>query len=143
MVKDLAPARRPDWEARLSALIKARREQPFKWGEADCALWGADVVAAQTGADFGEPFRGKYENAEGAALALREWGAGTLTRTFDRHLHRTLPSLAKRGDLVKARKSPVSPQGAIGVVIGGDALFVGEQGLERLPRANWSLAWSV
>lgn len=138
-----APPRLPDWEERLDALIRARRREPFRWGAHDCALWGADVAAALTGADFGAPFRGRYSDAEGAARALREHGAGTMVATFDRHLRRVRPALARRGDLVKARRSPEAPRGAIGVVIGADALFVGDEGLVRLGRAHWTIGWRI
>jgi hypothetical protein len=143
MPKQLAPERLPDWEARLSALVRERMREPFRWGSHDCALWGADVVHALTGADFGDPFRGKYSDAEGAALALRQYGAGTIVRTFDKHLHRTPFAQAKRGDLVKLGKSDVAPMGAIGVCMGGFGLFVSDMGLERRPRSEWSLAWKV
>lgn len=136
----LAPSRLPDWEARLHALILDRRDRAFEWGSNDCALWGADVVAALTGEDFGAPFRGTYTDAPGAAEALRLYGAGTIVRTFDAHLRRTARSFAARGDLVKAH-------GSIGVVYDADALFVGREGerdgLVRVPRAAWTLAWRV
>lgn len=132
--------RLPDWDDRLSALIAERFDAPFAWGSHDCALWGADVVAALTGLDHGAAFRGTYSDARGAAAALRLHGAGTIVKTFDAHLTRCRPAFARRGDLVKARAS-------IGVAIGGDALFVGAEGerdgLVRLPRAEWSLAWRV
>ena len=136
-----APARLPDWEARLSALVGERQREPFSWGSHDCALWGADAVHALTGADFGDAFRGKYSDAEGAALALRRYGAGTVIRTFDKHLHRTSPALAKRGDLARVKAGHFAPHGAIGVVYGGVALCVGDLGLVRVERAHWTLAW--
>lgn len=135
--------RLPDWEARLNALIAERRKEPFRWGAHDCALFGADVVHALTGKDFGEPFRGKYSDAEGAALALRQYGAGTVLRTFDRHLKRVHPAQARRGDVVRLGKSEIAPTGSIGVCIGGDALFVSDMGLERRPRSEWTIAWRV
>jgi hypothetical protein len=138
-----APARLPDWEARLSALIAARLREPFRWGAHDCALWGADVVAALTGQDFGAAFRGAYDDAEGAARALRVHGAGTVVRTFDRHLRRTPPPLARRGDLVRIPRSDAAPLGSLGVVIGSDALCPGDLGLMRVGRAHWSLGWRV
>lgn len=133
--------RLPDWEARLNALIADRIRRPFEWGGHDCALWGADAVAAITGEDFGAAFRGSYDDASGAARALRNHGAGTLVRTFDRHLPRMHRAFARRGDLVKAKATDRG--GAIGVVIGGDALFVDDLGLIRIPRAGWTLAWRV
>lgn len=133
--------RLPDWEDRLNALIADRRRAAFAWGRHDCALWGADVVAALTGEDFGAPFRGIYDDAAGAALALRAHGAGTLVKTFDAHLPRMPIAFARRGDLVKAVSEDRG--GAIGVVVGSDALFVHDLGLVRAPRARWTLAWRV
>lgn len=135
--------RLPDWEARLNALIADRLHRPFAWGAHDCALWGADAVLAQTGEDFGAPFRGRYADARGAAEALRQFGGGTVVRTFDAHLDRVRPAFARRGDLARLRPDPASPSGAIGVVIGSDALFVTDHGLARAPRARWSICWRV
>lgn len=132
--------RRLDWQERLADLIDANRQTPFQWGVHDCALWGADVMEAQTGADFGAPFRGKYSDAEGAAEALRTFGAGTLIKTFDRHLERIAPAFAGRGDLVAKGRGRTA---AIGVCIGSEALFVGDDGLVRVPRSEWAAAWRV
>lgn len=131
-----APPRLPDWEARLNDLIAERFSEPFRWGVHDCALWGADVVHALTGEDFGAAFRGKYEDAEGAAKALREFGAGTVVKTFDRHLRRKDKAFASTGDVVRTNN-----QGAIGVIYGGAALCVGDVGLIRAPA--WTIAWRV
>jgi hypothetical protein len=135
--------RLPNWEERLNALVSERLRAPFRWGVHDCALWGADVVEALTGLDFGAPFRGIYSDAEGAAAALRAHGGGTVVRTFDRHLPRTLPAFARRGDLVRLPRGAAAPHGALGVVIGEVALFVADAGLIRVPASAWSMAWSV
>jgi len=132
--------RRLDWEDRLADLIAARRDVPFKWGENDCALWGADCVEAILGVDFGQNFRGQYEDQSGARLALRQFGAGSLFKTFDRHLTRILPAFAQRGDLVAKGRGRTA---AIGVCIGSDAVFVGEDGLVMVPRLLWTAGWRV
>lgn len=136
-----APPRLTDWEARLHDFIESHAGVLFVWGEKDCALFGADLVAALTGADFGESFRGKYSDAAGAAAALREFGAGTITRTFDAALRRRPVAMARRGDLAMAG-------GSIGVVMGDFALFVGQEdtgapGLVRMARADWQRCWAV
>jgi hypothetical protein len=136
MSKDIAPPRLPDWEDRLCLFIESRRDVPFAWGSHDCALFAADAVAALTGADFGAPFRGQYDDAAGAAAALRTFGGGTLVRTFDRHLKRRPVALAQRGDLAMA-------QASIGVVMGDHALLIGDLGLERIARADWQRCWAV
>ena len=129
-----------DWEARLGALIEARSDDCFEWGRNDCALFGADVILAITGDDPGAPFRGAYADAEGAARALREIGAGTITRTFDLFLPRRALGFARRGDLVMYKN-------AIGVLIGSEALFIGEEGgesgLVRISHADCARAWAI
>lgn len=132
--------RRLDWQERLAALIEAKRDEPFRWGQHDCGLWGAAVVEAITGADFGAAFRGEYDDAATAAEVLRTKGAGTLGKTFDRHLHRIPPGFAQRGDLVCKGRGRTA---AIGVCIGDEGLFVGDEGLIRVSRAEWSRAWRV
>ncbi len=132
--------RRLDWQERLADLIEARRLEPFRWGQHDCGLWGAAVVEAITGADFGAAFRGQYDDAAGAAEALRLHGGGTLIKTFDQHLERIAPAFAQRGDLVCKGRGRTA---AIGVCIGAEALFVGDDGLIRMARPDWSAAWRV
>ncbi|MES2289288.1 MAG: hypothetical protein V4530_06070 [Pseudomonadota bacterium] len=129
-----------DWETPLNALIAARWTTPLDWGVHDCALWGADVVAAETGVDHGTKFRGKYSDAAGAAKALRDFGGGTITRTFDMFLPRRPIGNLRRGDLVMVGKDR---DGAVGVVVGADALLIGEAGLVRRPMAMWERGWGV
>lgn len=128
--------RLPDWESRLAAYLDAICDMPHVYGQHDCALHGANAVLAQTGVDHGAPFRGRYTTEIGAARALRKHGAGTIEATFDAHLSAVAPALAQRGDLVMA-------QGAIGVCIGGEAIFAGEAGHARIGRAEWTRAWRV
>jgi len=129
-------SRLPDWEARLADYLASVRDRPHAYGRHDCALHGANAAFAQTGVDNGAPFRGHYETELGAARALRRFGAGTIEATFDVHYAPVAPALAQRGDLVLA-------QGSIGVCVGGDAMFVGDAGLERIARPEWSRAWRV
>lgn len=131
-------SRVPTWEPRLHALIAGAMHRPFSWGSHDCALWGADVVLALTGTDHGAAFRGTYDDAAGAAAALRTHGAGTITRTFDRHLERITPGLAQRGDLVMIGNGRA---GSIGVCMGALGWFVSDEGLISKPRPEWSRAW--
>lgn len=129
-----------DWEARLNALLEERMTTPHQYGVHDCALFGGDIILALSGEDPAAPFRGGYSDAEGAARALREIGAGTITKTFDLFLDRVPVALARRGDLAMYGNN-------IGCVIGGDALFIGEAGgapgLIRVPMSQWARAWVI
>jgi hypothetical protein len=133
--------RLPDWEARLSAYLAPLMDgAAFVWGKTDCALVTADAVLAMTGEDIAAPFRGKYSTAAGSARALKRYGAGDLKATFDTLLPPKPIGYARRGDVVMS-------DGAVGICIGGTALFIGERdgvdGLYRVDRAEWSDAWSV
>ena len=132
--------RLPDWEARLAAYLEAWEGAEFAYGVADCARFAAGAVEAQTGVDHYAPFLGEYDSAVSAAKVLRSIGAGTLKKTFDKHFAERAVSFAQRGDIVFDGK-------AVGVCIGADALFVGQegdvQGLVRKARHEWTRAWTV
>lgn len=129
-----------DWEERLSAYIASAADRPHVYGEHDCFLHCMAAVEAVTGEDHAAPFRGRYANAaEGAAL-LREDGTGTLLRFLDKRFARKPIGKAGRGDIVMVGKS-------IGVCMGAQAVFVGEEGeregLVTIPRGQWGRAWAV
>jgi hypothetical protein len=127
----------PDWAEALDRLIDERAGKPFAWGSHDCALWAADAVLAQTGQDFGAPFRGKYRSVAGSLRALKEHGAGDLVSTITAALGEPVPvAWAGRGDIVML-------DGGAGVCIGRDALFVGDNGLEARRTLSCELAWKV
>ena len=128
--------RLPDWEQRLADYLAGVLNTPHRFGSHDCALHGANAVLAQTGHDYAAAYRGRYTTELGAARALRKHGAGSLQATFDVQLPVINPALAQRGDLVMAQE-------AIGVCVGGHAMFAGAQGLERIARTEWSRAWKV
>jgi hypothetical protein len=130
--------RLPDWEQRLSDYLAAARDRAHAYGSHDCALHGASAVQAMTGEDPLAAYRGHYSTELGAARALRRLGVkqATLEATFDALFSPIPKALAGRGDLVMA-------DGSIGVCIGGEALFVSDDGLVRVVRAAWSKAWRV
>lgn len=133
--------RQPDWEARLHAYLAGLEGAVFAWGELDCALFAAGAVAAMTGIDPAAAYRGRYTTAVGSVRALRRYGAGSLADTISADFAERPVGHARRGDLVMV-------DGMVGVCIGADAIFVGEDvdgaaGLVRLPRAEWSHCWSV
>lgn len=127
-----------DWEDRLSAYLAEMFDEPHAWGTNDCVMFGAGAAEAQTGVDPAAEFRGRYRSFAGAQQVLRPHG--TVADIIDHKFRRIAPAFAQRGDLVMAQDS-------VGVVIGADALFPGEEGdregLVRLPRATWTRAWKV
>jgi hypothetical protein len=137
-----------DWEQRLGAFMAESRDRPFEWGSHDCLMFALSAAAAITGDDKGEPFRGRYDSRKTATAMLREHGAGTLLKTLDATFTRKKPGFAQRGDLVWFASS-------VGVCVGAQALFVGEErlaaaagmlmreGLVTVPRRLWQKAWAV
>lgn len=140
--------RLPDWEARLAVFVAGAWNRSFAWGEHDCILMACAAVDAMTGVDPAADYRGRYSDAEGAALALRELGHGTLIKTIDAAFPARPLGKAQRGDVVMFR-------GSVGIAMGAFGLFVGEEaladavatpkreGLVSIPRTMFERAWAV
>lgn len=130
--------RKPDWEARLGAVLDAYANRPFDWGRSDCCLFVADVVQAMTGIDPAAAYRGRYSNETGARLALRRYGKTTLVATFDAAFGPNVePARAHRGDIVQINELTA------GVCMGAFGYFVGDAGLVRHPYADFTRAWVI
>ena len=142
MLSTSSLCRAPDWEERLAVFLDRKREEPFKWGSHDCALFAADAIKAMTGTDPGEAFRDTYSDRAGSALALRDHGAGTLLKTVTAWLGAPKhPAFAQRGDLV------MKDRNTLGVCVGLHSWFVGEEhghnGLVALPTAHCTKAFTL
>lgn len=130
-------ARLDNWERLLGEYVESIADEPFEWGKMDCALFSLAAVEAITGVHPAPQYLGKYSTREGAMLALRDIGEGTLICSMDALFERCAPGKAGRGDLVMA-------QNAIGVCMGAFGLFLTEtDGLARIPRAQFSKGWKV
>jgi hypothetical protein len=113
-----------------------KRNQPFEYGVNDCCLFAAGAVIEVTGEDPMPEFRGKYDSLKGSLKVIKEIGAGTLEATLDAKFPEVGIGKAQRGDLAFV-------DGSVGVVMGGFAYFVSDDGLEKIPRAMWGKCWSV
>jgi len=124
------------WEDALSEYITTKRDEPFEYGLNDCCLFAAGAVDAITGQDPMSEFRGQYDSLKGSVNALKEIGAGSLEATLDGKFSEVGIGHAQRGDLAFV-------DGSVGVVMGGFAYFVSDDGLERIDRSLWVKCWSV
>lgn len=124
------------WEDALVNYIIIKRDEPFEYGVNDCCLFAAGAVEAITGEDPMSEFRGKYDSLKTSLKAIKDIGAGTLEATLDSKFPEVSIGYAQRGDLAFFDDS-------IGVVMGGFAYFVSDDGLERIPRDMWNKCWSV
>lgn len=124
------------WEDALANYIATKRHEPFEYGVNDCCLFAAGAAEAITGQDPMSEFRGKYDSLKTSLQAIRDIGAGTLEATMDAKFPEVEIGQAKRGDLAFF-------DGSVGVVMGGFAYFVSDDGLERINRSLWDKCWSV
>lgn len=126
----MTAVRLSDWEPRLVAYVTAARETVRAGDPSFCALFSTGAVEAVTGNNPARRYRGRYRET-----------ADRLEAAFDETFPEIPPSLAQRGDLAWY-------EGVVGVIMGGDAVFVGERpdgtpDLVTFPRSAWSKAWGV
>lgn len=126
-----------DWPNKLNRYIVANRDKPFVWGKSDCVIFVAGAVKEITGVDYMEEFRGKYDSEESAKEALRDLGAGSLYHTLRTKLGNPIPAAqGKRGDVAY-------DDGAVGLIIGRSAIFVGEGGYVLIPISQVKRAFHI
>ena len=115
-------SRRPDWPARLAALLSAAAARPFDAQRWNCARFVLAAIEACIGE---QPSVGVLPTLEATADS-----AGC---------PRIPPAFARAGDVVMTG----DPQ-RLGVVVdGGRAAFVGPRGLIREPLAGCAVAWRI
>lgn len=125
----------------LGEFISANTQTPFEWGTFDCCLAAANAIHAMTGKDFAESFRGHYKTKQGAALALKRYGHGTIKDTLNSIFGPFKPRLKiGRGDIALVQ----TEQGdALGICYGGQIWCAAETGLQPLPTRLVLCCWSV
>ena len=72
------------WEIRLDNFINTRKNEKFKWGTHDCALFSCDAIKQITSIDVAYWFRGKYKNKYGAYSLLKRFAGGGLLETVQK-----------------------------------------------------------
>ncbi|PHK93828.1 hypothetical protein CR162_16275 [Pseudoroseomonas rhizosphaerae] len=115
-------SRRPDWPARLAALLSAAEARPFDAHRWNCGRFALAAVEAVTGI---RPVMRVRPSLEATADS-----AG---------FPRVPPAFARPGDVVLAADPP-----RLGVAVdGGRAAFVGPRGLLRAPLTDCTTAWRI
>jgi len=128
--------RKTNWEEELSDYIASKRDEPFEYGVNDCCMFAAGAVEAMTGENPMEEFIGSYKTLAGSLRSLKNIGEGSLEATIDVKFDEVEIGRAQRGDLAFF-------DGSVGVVLGGFAYFVTDEGLERISRDYWDKCWRV
>lgn len=132
--------RQEGWESALFDYIRAARSRPFVWGEFDCCLFVADIIAAMTGVDVAADFRGRYSTATGALRLVKKSGGDLdgLAETVFSGLGidpLSSPLMAGRGDILRLiLPDNMENFGGMGAVcLGREVAFLTEAGIETLP----------
>lgn len=66
--------RKPDWRDQLQVIVSAYRNEPWTWGESDCAHFVADCILAMTGVEILGTFRNNFSSRLSCAARLRAKG---------------------------------------------------------------------
>jgi hypothetical protein len=121
----------------LNEYILAVRERPFAYGNYDCCIFVAGAIEAMTGADPMAEYRGQYDSVETGKAALRTLGQGTLLKTLYRKFGKPLPGAhGRKGDIAWYN-------GAVGLVLGRVAMFVGAGGFVLVPLSRLTRVFRV
>lgn len=112
--------RRGDWLARLSSYLLASRNQPFRLGDHDCALFVSGGIEAMTGIALGGEYRGRYTTYSGGLRLIRRAGFRDHFAFFAAHLPEHHLSEAAPGDVV-AIPTPEGP--GLGLVHGPAGVY--------------------
>lgn len=137
----MSTARQPDWPARLHAYIERRRRMPFRWGVHDCCQFARRAAEALRGTDPAAALALKpYRSSSGAAANLRRLGGAEALPGLC-GLAEIRVKLAQRGDLVCTDDARGRP--ALGVCVGAESAFPGDQGLVFIATLACRRAWRV
>ena len=130
--------RYPDWQLRLEAFVRERRNVPFAWGSNDCALFVADAVQALTGEHLCPELRGHRDVREALRMLDRLGGLRGLGTTA---LGAQIPVLmANIGDVVVVT---YGKREALALCNGGTALIPSVHGVVAVPMSTAVAAWRV
>jgi hypothetical protein len=133
--------RRLDWRVRLAEYLAECATKPFRYGQHDCALFAGGALAAVTGVDLTEPYRGRYATIRGGLRVLRRSGYDDAVALAAAHLRaRDSGETARPGDLAVVEADGVQ---ALGVVQGGSIYLVSLNGLVLAPLAQAQTIFEV
>lgn len=132
--------RRADWKARLVDYLAASAQRPFRYGQHDCALFAAGAVAAMTGTDHADGWRG-YGDLPSGLRRLRAAGHDDHVAFVASILPEIHPVRAMPGDVaVMPGDGGVA---ALGIVQGAGVYALRPQGIAVLPRGQMLRAFRV
>ena len=117
--------RLPNWRSRLHKLIDEKEHTPFKYGQNDCCLFGADVVQALTDTDLAANYRGKYRTLDGGLKLIKKDGFKTHIHLIQSTFDEIPVSLSREGDIGLVGSAVV-------VLLGSFAVGLTDTGIARV-----------
>lgn len=129
-----------DWRARLIAYLATAQAAPFRPGQHDCALFAANAVAAMTGIDLADSWRGRYRTIRGGLRVLKSEGYADHIALAAALLQACPVALAQAGDVAAV---PVPEGLALGIVQGSRIYVLRPEGLATVDLLTAMQAWRV
>ncbi len=135
--------RYPDWQSRLNKMIQEARDEEYKIGKHDCALFAAKVIKEITGRDFLSGLEGKYNSRFSSLRFIKEVAGAGLKEAVSRFLEQeTIPvSYATQGDLMLL--VDFTEMEHLGICIGRRTAFLTDAGLCFFETLDCEWAWRV
>jgi hypothetical protein len=132
----------PDWERRLLGWHSEWRRRAHAWATADCGcMTAAEIMAISDCPDPMAELRGRYSDAAGNLLLLRELGFDSpgayVASKFEEY---PSPAFARRGDIGVADGLKHGP---LVVCLGHHVVGIGPDGLIALPRQQLTRAFKI
>jgi len=124
--------------------VKAQRGKPFALGEHDCFTFTNGAWRAMHGHGYADKFVGRYASLGKKAFAKLMWecfNTSDLIKALDVGLHR-VETFPPKGALVASKNArPYLTGYALGLAMGVNAVFLGEDDMIYLPISEIEGAW--
>jgi hypothetical protein len=128
----------------LIAYVKANRDCKFVLGDHDCFTFTNGAWRVMHGSGYADDFVGQYADLGAkkfAALMKKTFGSADMIEALDKNMTR-VSGVPPRGALVVTKSArPYFTGHALGIAMGINAVFVGENGLEFIPIELIDGAW--
>ena len=123
--------KREDWRSSLSEYLESKRNDYFKYGVNDCALFAAGAIEAMTGEDIAKEYRGKYSTYIGGLRKVRVDGYKFHYSIFEDKLTEIPVSFASFGD-IGFYKTELDGVYSVGVVLGHKSAVITDTGFSLI-----------
>lgn len=128
-----------NWPNLLEAYIDSKRNEPFKWGTNDCALFAKGAIEAVLVESSTSDLVIRYRSATGAMKWLVDHEADDLWDYMDKHFERIPVKMAQRGDLI----GHITTDKSLGVCLNGMFATPSDNGLMFVSMDDAVTAWRI